>query len=100
MDAQPEPTTQEQRADVLARDGNWAVVHLPGRRFPAVAVQGDTLSALRDETAEALEHLAADDVAEATWVLNALADRLGELLGFYEKVLGDHGLRVPYAPEA
>lgn len=97
MDAHPEPATDEQRAGVLAQDGSWAVVHLPGRRFPAVAVQGDTLGSLRDDAAEALGFLASSDVEEATETLRLLVDELDQLLGYYEQVLADRDLQVPYA---
>ncbi|ADG76015.1 conserved hypothetical protein [Cellulomonas flavigena DSM 20109] len=100
MDAHPEPTPPEEPVSVLARDGNRAVVHLPGRRFPALAVQGDTLSTLRDDAAEALELLASAEVEEATETLRLLVDDLGELLGFYEQVLGDLGMQLPYVRRA
>lgn len=38
--------TAEEPARVLGRDGNAAVVHLPGRAYPGVHLQGDTFAAL------------------------------------------------------
>jgi hypothetical protein len=55
-----------EQAQVLARDGNAAVVHLPGRVFPGVLLQGDTFAALQRQFADAaarLRRAAGDDEA-------------------------------------
>ena len=36
--------TDETTAPILSHVSNSAIVHLPGRKFPAVAIQGDSLS--------------------------------------------------------
>jgi hypothetical protein len=33
---------EESSAPILSRAGNWAVVHLPGRKFPGLHLQDDT----------------------------------------------------------
>jgi hypothetical protein len=51
------------RAPILARAGDWAVVRAPGRRFPGIHVQADTLAALRAQSSpagQALRHDSAD----------------------------------------
>ncbi|QYK49780.1 MAG: hypothetical protein KF838_07980 [Phycisphaeraceae bacterium] len=81
------------QANVLARDGNTAVVHLSGRAFPAIAMQGDTFfhmiqriraahtAATRDECNEELQYLLAD---------------LEEQLAFYERTLKANSVSLPY----
>jgi hypothetical protein len=41
-----EAQRKEDTAQLLSPATNSAVVHLPGRRFPGVVVQGDTLNGL------------------------------------------------------
>ncbi|MFF3458575.1 DUF6959 family protein [Streptomyces sp. NPDC002730] len=40
-------------------------MHLPGRRFPGVLIQGDSLSILRSDVADVVEALGQGDVAGA-----------------------------------
>ncbi|GLL08340.1 DUF6959 family protein [Dactylosporangium matsuzakiense] len=39
---------EESNAPILSRAGNWAAVHLPGRKIPGLHLQGDTLAVLCD----------------------------------------------------
>jgi hypothetical protein len=88
---------EHEEASVLARDGNWAVVHLSGRRFPGVHVQGDTFAALQAQllgATRALRRNPADPDALAE--LDAAVAEIDALLGYYEHVLADHGISIPY----
>lgn len=91
-------TTDDQFA-IYARDGNLAVVHLPGRRFPGLAIQGDTLHTLvreAEEVAVALQTCTASpDLIEE---MDDLVGRLRAMQAFYEAALGDRGIELPYAP--
>ena len=85
-------------APVYARDGNLAVVHLPERTFPAVALQGDTyhlMVAQAEEVYTAL--LAAGADAEIVADVEDLVARLRAVRAFYERVLRDRGIARPYA---
>jgi hypothetical protein len=84
-------------AELFTSGGNGAIVRLPGRRFPGVLVQGDSLSVLLSmaETVETL--LAAGRTPEAAEGLGDLADSLGSMLRDYEAVLREHGMTPPYA---
>lgn len=42
-------------AEVLKTNGNYAVVQLPGRAFPAIAIQGDTFHALVHDLRKSLD---------------------------------------------
>ncbi len=81
---------------LLEPPGNWGVVHFSGRRFPAVAVQGDAFSALRDSALHAQERLASDDVEGCAEELEDLVATLRDALAYYERVLRDRGFTVPY----
>lgn len=88
---------KHEEPSVLARDGNWAVVHLPGRRFPGVHVQGDTVAALRAQFFEAARALRRDPAdLKALDELDAAVAEIDALIGYYEQVLADHGINIPY----
>ncbi|GIG01008.1 DUF6959 family protein [Catellatospora citrea] len=82
---------------LLDRAGNIAVVHLPGRAFPGVHIQGDTLSVLRTQLADAARVLReAPGEADALDELDYAVAELNDLLAYYERVLARHGMRRPY----
>jgi len=84
-------------APILAEVPNSGIVQLPGRRFPGVVVQGDSLSSMFDELASALRHAKQRRDAEAYYATFAVASRLQELLAAYENTLGAIGSSLPYA---
>jgi hypothetical protein len=75
---------------------NSGIVHLPGRRFPAVAVQGDSLSVMLSSVLsfidKAKEHKDEDMFYEA----QDLAEKLRDHLKQYEAVLQAEGFEKPY----
>jgi hypothetical protein len=88
---------EQEQACVLSRSGNWAVVQLPGRAFPGIYVQGDTFAVLQTQLAGAARalHERSGDV-EALDQLDHAVEEIGTMLGFYELVLSQHGIRRPY----
>ncbi|MEU8006722.1 hypothetical protein AB0B66_36665 [Catellatospora sp. NPDC049111] len=92
--ADPERPTE---VTLLSQAGNAAVVHLPGRAFPGVNLQGDSLSVLRTQLAGAagtLRETPGD--ADALDELDDVVRELNALLAYYERVLARHGMRRPY----
>jgi hypothetical protein len=75
--------------------GNDAVVRLPGRKFPGVLIQGDTLSILQADVAELVELCATGDLGEARHVASLLHADLGAKLQRYTEALEAHGIRRP-----
>jgi hypothetical protein len=83
-------------AELFTPGGNGAILRLPGRRFPGVLVQGDSLSILLS-MAEAVETLLEEGrTPEAAEEVGDLADSLAEMLRRYEAALKDHGIERPY----
>ncbi|MGI5516972.1 DUF6959 family protein [Streptomyces sp. CA-106131] len=81
----------------LFTDGcNDAVVRLPGRRFPGVLVQGDTLYVLRSDLAEVMEACERGDLAEAWDSAGLLLADLDALLARYAEALHKHEITRPY----
>lgn len=52
-------------AELFTRGGNDTAVRLPGRRFPGVLIQGDSLHILRSDLAEVVDACARGDLADA-----------------------------------
>ncbi|MFG2944438.1 DUF6959 family protein [Streptomyces adustus] len=83
-------------AELLTDGGNDAVVRLPGRRFPGVLVQGDSLRILRGDVAELAAACEQGDLDEARDCAGLLLAHLDALLARYETALSEHELPRPY----
>ena len=82
--------------EVFSTASNAAVVKAPGRRFPGVVLQGDTLRSLASLAAEVSERIGDTEDEELRDALLELRERLGGLLSHYEAVLKEHGHSLPY----
>ncbi|MDV9170989.1 hypothetical protein R6V09_12685 [Streptomyces sp. W16] len=87
-----------ERVDVelFTDGGNDAVVRLPGRRFPGVLIQGDSLHILRSDVAEVVEACERGDLAEAGESAGLLLAGLDALLTRYSVALESHSIQRPY----
>ncbi|MER5951300.1 hypothetical protein ABT127_35225 [Streptomyces sp. NPDC001904] len=83
-------------AELFTDAGNDAVVRLPGRRFPGVLVQGDTLQILSADIAELVELCAAGDLKEARQAASLLQEELRAKLQRYTDALDAHGEQRPF----
>jgi hypothetical protein len=76
---------------------NAAVMRHPGRKFPGVLIQGDTLSILCRRAdalcADSREKLEKEEFDE----LNSLRNALWGLLTHYKMVLGEHEIQLPFS---
>jgi hypothetical protein len=82
--------------EVFTDGSNNAVVRMPGRQFPGVLIQGDSLSSLRFEVAEIRDACRAGDVTEALEAAEFLLEDLDAILLRYTDALERHGLRKPF----
>jgi len=87
----------ELSAPILAEVPNSGIVQLPGRRFPGIVIQGDSLSSMFDQLASALSHAKHRRDQEAYYATFEVASRLQELLVAYENTLGAVGSSLPYS---
>ncbi|MGW3284041.1 DUF6959 family protein [Streptomyces sp. NPDC001002] len=83
-------------AELFTDGGNDAVVRLPGRRFPGVLIQGDSLRILRTDAAELAEACERGDLAEARESAGLLLESLDALLTRYSTALEEHQIQRPY----
>jgi predicted RNase H-like HicB family nuclease len=82
---------------LLSRPVNFAVVQLPGRKFPGVVVQGDTLRSLVKRVDELMQLLGSGEVDELSAGLRDIKEQLTEAMTHYEVVCADRGIGLPYS---
>jgi predicted RNase H-like HicB family nuclease len=83
-------------AELLTEPTNYAVVKLPGRAFPGVVFQGDSLNSLITNL-DALVTLA-QSCREASLLeeLTIVRDDLHEIRSRYEKTCAANAISLPY----
>jgi Family of unknown function (DUF6959) len=82
--------------EILSDATNAAVMRHPGRKFPGILIQGDTLfikCQMADEACEAARGRVDDDDFVN---LTDLRDWLRGLLDHYNQVLGAHDMKFPF----
>lgn len=80
--------------EIYSDQPNAAVMRHPGRRFPGILVQGDTLNSLC-----AIADSACRDAGRGSPAfdeLNELRNALQGLLAHYKAVLAEHDLPTPF----
>ena len=75
---------------------NSGIVHMPGRRFPAVAIQGDTLSSMLSAAQYFMAKAKVHNDEEMYYEALELAERFQDHLIQYENVLEKEGFEKPY----
>jgi hypothetical protein len=75
--------------DVLGEDVNAWVVQVPGRAFPGVVVQGDSLRILLNRIAELREATLTDDRDEADGLLEEIEQVVGSWIHSYDAAVRD-----------
>ena len=87
---------KRETAELLTPAHNYAVVQLPGRQFPGVVFQGDSLSILVSDIAELSDLLEAREYGELSDCIAEIETRLSGVLDGYEAVCKQNGLSLPY----
>lgn len=87
---------QETSAALLAVSGNYAVIQLPNRRYPALAVQGDSLKVLQETIEELAGNLDSGDLEEAGFAFREIQSTVSAMLSVYESALSEAGVKLPY----
>lgn len=85
--------------EVYSRDSNYAIIKPPGRHFPGSVIQGDTLRQLCSLAIRVGQQVRdnADRNEEFLGDLQDLVNALVNRLLHYQRVLGDHGIELPYS---
>ena len=83
-------------AELLSPATNHAVVQLPGRRFPGVVLQGDSLHILVKNLQRLREAAAKHGDAELDDGFACLCEQLTGVSSHFEAVCRSRGLALPY----
>ena len=83
--------------EVLSEAANAAVVRMPGRRFPGVVVQGDSLRILHDLAADVVAQCQPTGDEELQGTAEEMLDLLRQYLLHYEETLRASGIELPYS---
>ena len=83
--------------EILSDASNAAVLRHPGRRFPGVLVQGDTLHSMCQAADRACAGASGVLGAEEYEELDELRSQLRAFLSHYRQVLSQHNLPLPFS---
>lgn len=72
------------------------IVHMPGRKYPAIALQGDALAIWLTHVEVVREALGRSDSEEAKAELALLEKGMRDSQKHYEATLKKHGFDLPY----
>ncbi len=84
------------QADILSHIPNSGIVQLPGRRFPGIVMQGDTLSNLFEGARFLLHEFRDRRDEERYYETLMIAEGLQAQLQHYEETLARIGSQLPY----
>ena len=90
------PSLDTVSAELLTPIRNNAVIRLPGRRFPAIAIQGDSLSVLVELGKSVCQRAGQFGDQILSDEANALRELLETIQQQYEQALSAHGIDLPY----
>lgn len=82
---------------VLSETINSPVIQFPGREFPGVLIQGDTLFILNGLTKEIEEQALGYNNAELNASIAMLKEKLAGFLEEYEAAMSAHNRQLPYS---
>jgi hypothetical protein len=92
-----ERTIMADPAILLTEPHNYAVVQLPGRRFPGVVFQGDSLHTLYLQIGNARKRASKGDDEELQIELDEIFQTLSEVVDHYERTCERNGIELPYS---
>jgi hypothetical protein len=82
--------------EILSHIPNSGIVQMPGRKFPGIVVQGDTLSNLFDGVRFLLREFKLRRDEERYFDTLIIAEQLQGQLVHYEETLAKRGIALPY----
>jgi len=82
--------------DVLSEAANCPVVQMPGRRFPGVVLQGDSLRILLDSADEVQQLCSSIRNVDLTAAVALLRQKLAGYVASYEATMTEAGRDLPY----
>ncbi len=88
---------KQKEVEKLSDATNQAVMRHPGRNYPGVLIQGDSLYSYCQALDEACSELKNKNIEEAYDEINELRNALWNKLNHYKVVLGEHNIELPFS---
>jgi len=82
--------------EVFSTAVNAAIVRLPGRAFPGMVIQGDTLRTLLQDVLELQQVAEGTGSPDLEHAISCLKDNLRQRVEVYEEALKKEGVPLPY----
>jgi hypothetical protein len=82
--------------EILSDSINCPVVSVPGRKYPGVVIQGDSLKILLGLAEEIGNQTTSDQDEELAATLERLKRKLSDYVTEYETAMKAHGRDLPY----
>lgn len=82
---------------LLSQPTNFAVVQLPGRSFPGVVIQGDSLFSIVKSVSRLQQLLGSNELDELEVEIEDIRECLSSALAHYESVCKREGISLPYS---
>ena len=83
-------------AKLISAATNYAVVQLPGRNFPGVVIQGDSLHSLLEQVSDIQKLTAKHRDQELTEEVSSLHELLRSVAHHFEQTCQREGIPLPY----
>ncbi len=88
---------REDTVEIFADISNSAIMRHPGRRFPGVLIQGDTLYSMCQRADFIAQEMGRETPGYED--MNDLRNHLWSLLSHYKTVLVEHGVEIPFSEQ-
>ena len=90
---------KKEEVEIYSDATNQAVMKHPGRSYPGVLVQGDTLYSICRDLDEVCREIKDGNISEAFGELNEIRNSMRERLNHYKVVLGEHDIELPFSEQ-
>ncbi|MEW5251810.1 DUF6959 family protein [Microbulbifer sp. 2201CG32-9] len=88
---------KKKEVEILSDSTNQAVMKHPGRNYPGVLIQGDTLYSYCQSLDDACSELKNKNIEDAFYEINEIRNALWDKLNHYKIVLGEHDIELPFS---
>ena len=91
---------RKEEVEIFSDASNSAIMRHPGRSFPGVLIQGDSLNSYVSLLEDALRELSSGDREEGLECVDEVREILSGHLAHYADVLSHHGVELPFQPKS
>ncbi len=88
---------KKEEVEIFSDATNQAVMKHPGRNYPGVLIQGDTLYSICQSLDDVCTELKCKNTEAAFDEANELRNALWGKLNHYKAVLGEHEIELPFS---